>query len=188
MSASNSGVRTIRRIVTGHDEAGKSVVLSDAPSPHVLTLPGAPNLAVTDLWRIDSARPRTDGAGETCVGPITLAPPKDGNVFRMVQFPPDREYLGSWKRDEAFAGMGESGSKALHADSGRHEMMHRTDSIDYAIVVSGEIWAVLDRDEVLMKAGDVLVQRGTNHAWSNRSSALCLVAFVLIDAVPSHAA
>ena len=63
-------------------------------------------------------------------------------------------------------------------------MMHRTQTVDYAIVLSGEIWALMDSDETKMKAGDILVQRGTNHAWSNRSNKPCLVAFVLIDAKP----
>ena len=66
----------------------------------------------------------------------------------------------------------------------RHPGFHKTDSIDYAIVLSGEIWALMDEGEVLLKAGDVLIQRGTNHAWSNRTEQPCCVAFVLIDAKP----
>ena len=66
----------------------------------------------------------------------------------------------------------------------RHAHMHRTRSIDYAIVLSGEIWAVMDVGETKLVAGDVLVQRGTNHAWANRSDAPCIIAFVLIDAKP----
>jgi quercetin dioxygenase-like cupin family protein len=79
--------------------------------------------------------------------------------------------------------MGKSGSQALSkAGAPRHPFMHKTVSVDYAIVISGEIWAVLDQDEVLMRAGDVLIQRGTNHAWSNRSDKPCVMAFVLVDA------
>ena len=66
----------------------------------------------------------------------------------------------------------------------RHAHMHRTRSIDYAIVLSGEIWAVMDEGETKMVSGDMLIQRGTNHAWANRSNAPCVVAFVLIDAKP----
>lgn len=183
-----SRVRPVRRIVTGHDPEGRTVFLSDAPSPHVMHLPGVSNFGVTDLWRTQASPARNDGPDDTCGMPITLAPPASGSVFRMVEFPPDREYInvGAWSRDAAFAGLGESGAKALEADAARHEMMHQTDSVDYAIVVSGEIWAVLDRGEVLMRPGDVLVQRGTRHAWSNRSAQQCLVAFVLIDAQPVH--
>jgi quercetin dioxygenase-like cupin family protein len=89
-------------------------------------------------------------------------------------------------RDQAFASMGRSGAQALahDASASRHPMMHRTQTVDYAIVLSGEIWALMDSGETKMKAGDILVQRGTNHAWSNRSNKPCLVAFVLIDAKP----
>jgi uncharacterized cupin superfamily protein len=69
----------------------------------------------------------------------------------------------------------------------RHVLFHTTDTVDYAIVLEGEIWAVLDDDEVLMQQGDVLVQRGTGHAWSNRSDKYCRVAFILVDAEPKRA-
>ena len=80
--------------------------------------------------------------------------------------------------------MGKSGAHAIDASAARHEAMHRTASVDYAFVIEGEIWAVLDADETLMTAGDFLIQRGTNHAWSNRSDRPALVGFVLIDAKP----
>ena len=88
-------------------------------------------------------------------------------------------------REQAFASLGKSGTEALaHSSGERHPMMHRTKSIDYAIVLSGEIWAVMDVGETKMRAGDVLIQRGTNHAWANRSNRPARVAFVLIDAKP----
>ena len=71
-----------------------------------------------------------------------------------------------------------------HLDDKRHPGFHKTDTIDYAIVLSGEIYALMDEGEVLLKAGDVLIQRGTNHAWSNRTEQPCCIAFVLIDAKP----
>jgi quercetin dioxygenase-like cupin family protein len=80
--------------------------------------------------------------------------------------------------------VGDSGAKAVAGTAKRHEGIHRTDSTDYAIVIEGEVFAVRDETGTLMHAGDVLVQRGTNHSWSNRSNAPCLVAFVLIDAAP----
>jgi quercetin dioxygenase-like cupin family protein len=81
--------------------------------------------------------------------------------------------------DRFFHGMG---AKAADAATRRHPGMHKTDTIDYCVVLSGEIWAVLDESEVLLRAGDVLVQRGTNHAWSNRTGEPCVIAFVLIAA------
>lgn len=177
-------IRPIRRIVTGHDAQGRSVIATDAPSPHMMTLAGCDTFAVTDLWKTQSAPAENGGDGDSCSAPITLAPPPCGSVFRIVEFPPDEDYIGKWDREAAFASMGESGAKSVAADSTRHEAMHRTASTDYAIVLEGEIWAVLDAAETLMRAGDVLIQRGTNHAWSNRSKTRCLVAFVLIDANP----
>ena len=176
----------IRRVVTGHDSAGRSIIVSDAPSPHRQAV-GVDTLVVTDLWKTTSAPADTSGAADPCGQPIVLAPPRQGTVFRVVQFPPDREYLDTWKRDEAFADMGNSGSEALdHSANARHVGMHRTASVDYAFVLKGEIWAILDEGETCLRAGDVLIQRGTNHAWSNRSAEPALVGFVLIDAHPAQ--
>lgn len=80
----------------------------------------------------------------------------------------------------AFAALGNEGASTF-GRGGRHPLMHRTETIDYAIVLSGEITMLLDDDEVHLKAGDVLVQCGTNHAWSNRSNDMCEVAFILVD-------
>lgn len=186
MSLENS-IRPVRRIVTGHDASGRSIILSDAPSPHSMALAGVPDFGVTDIWKTDRAPASNEGSADACSGRITLAPPASGSVFRVVQFPPDKDYVGKWQPDAAFASLGESGSKAIDQSPSRHEAMHTTHSIDYAFVLEGEIWAVLDEGEVLMKAGDVLVQRGTSHAWSNRSDRPSMVGFVLIDALPLHA-
>jgi hypothetical protein len=177
-------IRPVRRIITGHDSQGRSRIISDGPSPHAMTLVGVPNFGVTDIWKIDQSPASNEGQDDACAGPIVLAPPRNGSVFRVVEFPPDREYVGKWKAVAAFASMGDSGSHAITQGSERHEGMHTTDSVDYAFVMEGEIWAVLDENEVCMMAGDVLVQRGTRHAWSNRSDLPCMVGFVLIDAKP----
>ncbi len=185
MIEATSRIRPVRRIVTGVNAQGRSIVVSDAPSPHAMTLEGVATFGVTDLWRTYQAPASNAGPEDSCAGQaITLAPPPSGTVFRVVQFPPDREFVGRWNPDRAFASMGESGAQALHEGSVRHEMMHTTHSVDYAFVLEGEIWAVLDDEEVCMRAGDVLVQRGTSHAWSNRSEQPAMVGFVLIDAEP----
>jgi Cupin domain len=72
----------------------------------------------------------------------------------------------------------------MDPDASRHPGMHKTDTVDYALVLSGEIWALMDEGETLLRAGDTLVQRGTNHAWSNRGDQPCLVAFILVSARP----
>lgn len=179
-------VRKVRRIVTGHDSKGRSIFVSDASSQHVMALQGIPTFGVTEIWKTDSTPADNRAAKDPCKVPAQLAPPKRGTVVRVVEFPPDKRWIKSADRDKAFASLGSSGAQALahDASASRHPMMHRTQTIDYAIVLAGEIWALMDSDETKMKAGDILIQRGTNHAWSNRSNKPCLVAFVLIDAKP----
>jgi mannose-6-phosphate isomerase-like protein (cupin superfamily) len=184
MSKQASRISEIRRIVTGHNATGRSIVLADGPSARAMILPGTDNFGVTDLWKTFRTPADASGNGDAAQGPISLAPPRAGSVFRVVEFPPDQDYVGKWRRDTAFGSMGESGSTAIVAGSTRHEGMHRTASVDYAIVIKGKIWAVLDTGEVEMGPGDTLIQRGTNHSWSNRSDEPCLMAFVLIDADP----
>jgi hypothetical protein len=179
-------IRRFRRVVTGHDADGQSIILSDETSRHIMPIMNQANFAVTDFWRT-LATPADNGtkaAGDPCGLPIQVAPPAGGSVFRVVQFPPDRD----WAEKAAALGgsvpIDETAKSASNGGVVRHAHMHRTRSIDYAIVLSGEIWAVMDVGETKLVAGDVLIQRGTNHAWANRSDAPCIVAFVLIDALP----
>jgi mannose-6-phosphate isomerase-like protein (cupin superfamily) len=106
----------------------------------------------------------------------------EGSVFRVIEYPPDSVRLKTLDPERFFGGMG---TRAADAATRKHPGMHKTDTIDYCVVLSGEIWAVLDEGEVLLRAGDCLVQRGTNHAWSNRSDTPCVIAFVLIAAKPA---
>jgi quercetin dioxygenase-like cupin family protein len=174
-------LRPVRRIVTGHNPRGRSIFVSDGPSPHVLTIPGRPDFGLTNLWVTDGAPASNQGSADAAARPVVLEPPRNGAIFRVVEFPPDQA-PGGFDRRAAFAAMG--ARHAMDPDASRHPGMHRTDSVDFAIVLSGEIWALMDEGETLMRAGDTLVQRGTNHAWSNRSGAPCLVAFILVSARP----
>jgi hypothetical protein len=174
-------VKSIRRVVTGHNAKGKSVIVSDGPSPHVLTLPGRTDFALTNLWVADTTPASNDGKADAAARPVVLEPPAGGSIFRVVEFPPEKA-PGGFDRKAAFAAMG--ADHAMDPDASRHPGMHKTTTVDYAVVLSGEIWALMDEGETLLKAGDCLVQRGTNHAWSNRSDGPCLVAFILISARP----
>lgn len=176
--------KPIRRVVTGHDDKGRAVVVSDGPAPFVHTAPGRPGYSSTDIWRTHAmpapivARPE-----DPTPGPRRQMPTKNGTVVRINRIEPESERIRNMSPEESrkvFAALGNEGAATFGA-GGRHPMMHRTESIDYAIVISGEIYCVLDDTEVLLKAGDVLVQVGTNHAWSNRSNAICEIAFVLVD-------
>jgi hypothetical protein len=179
-------IKRFRVIVTGHNEKGESVIAMDRASPHTMTIMGQSNFAVTDFWKTFGT-PADNSEGmpkDPCGVPITVAPPAGGSVFRVVQFPPDKDWAAKAAAMGGAVPIDETAKSASKGGEVRHAHMHRTRSIDYAIVLSGEIYAVMDVGETKMVAGDMLVQRGTNHAWANRSNAPCIVAFILIDAQP----
>ena len=175
--------RPMRRVVTGHNAEGRSVILTDAQSPHTLELDDMPGLALINLWVTDGAPASNAGAADAAARPVVLEPPDRGTIFRVVDFPPDKEMAGKVDRAKAFAAMG--AHRAMDQSAARHPGMHKTSSVDYALVLDGEIWALMDEGETLLRAGDCLIQRGTNHAWSNRTDRPCRVAFVLVSAHPA---
>jgi len=175
--------KPIRRVVTGRNAAGRSVFIMDAPAPHVYQRTQG-SAVVTELWETRTMPADNGGNAEATDHPFRLAPPKNGTVFRVIEYPPDRQRLVARERERASADDGSGHGAAFDRGSPRHPGFHKTSSVDYAIVLSGEIYALMDEGEVLLKAGDVLVQRGTNHAWSNRADESAYVAFVLIDAEP----
>jgi mannose-6-phosphate isomerase-like protein (cupin superfamily) len=173
--------KQIRRIVTGHNAAGKSIIAQDAAATSILELAAVPGLRATDLWETTTAPADLSSDTDPVARPVHLEPAPTGTIFRIVDFPPDAAINKHTDSREVFASLG-----ASHAvdTSSTTPMMHKTASVDYAIVLAGEIWAVLDEGETRMKAGDVLIQRGTNHAWSNRSNEPAAVAFILVGAKP----
>lgn len=146
----------IRRFVTGHNDKGVAKVIMEGPATN--TKRPSATTASTLIWSTDRT-PADIAIGESVedLGAriIGTAPPANGTRFAVIDFPP-----------------------------GNAPRMHRTETIDYVIVLEGEIEMDMDTSTVKMKAGDVMVQRGTNHAWANRSNRRARVAFVLIDAVP----
>ena len=88
-------IKPIRRVVTGHDARGRSIFVSDGPSPHVLTIPGRPDFALTNLWVTDGAPASNAGSADAADRPVVLEPPRNGAIFRVVEFPPDRAPGGS---------------------------------------------------------------------------------------------
>jgi quercetin dioxygenase-like cupin family protein len=174
----------VRRVVTGHDEQGRSIVVSDGPAPFVHVNPTHSEWYSTDVFRTDGAPARiVTSPGETTEGPRRQMPTPRGTVIRVNNFPPEPEAVRNMTAEDsqrAFASLGNA-KAATFGKGGRHPLMHRTESIDYAIVLAGEITMLLDEGDVVLKAGDILVQCGTNHAWVNRSNAPAVVAFVLVD-------
>jgi len=135
------------------------------------------------VWATDATPARVGNGPDPTTGPLTLPPPRHGTRIRFVDIPPDSdEFLahGAARMKEAFTQVGDVKASTVKADS-PHPLMHRTESVDYGIVVDGEMTLVLDDGEVLLKPGSVVVQRGTNHAWANRSGRPCRMLFVLVD-------
>jgi quercetin dioxygenase-like cupin family protein len=148
-----SGADVPRRVVTGHDAEGRSVVLSDAPAPKSLELPGV--AVFHEIWSTGEtpAPVRPAEPADPTERPLRTPPDPNGTIIRIVDLQP-------------------------HVAS----PMHRTESVDYGIVLEGELHLVLgDGSDTHLRAGDVVVQRGTDHAWENRTDSVTRIAFILID-------
>ena len=176
------GVRVpgkVRRIVTAVNEAGRSYILSDMRLPTADVAPGEAVRA--GVWLTDSAPASNQGTHDPVPdGVITPIGPqhRGGTVIRIVDILPDRVAPRDPREFPA------RGGHTTPDRSAKHPGYHMTDTVDCAVCLEGEIWAMLDENETLMRPGDVLVQRGTYHAWSNRSDAPARMLFVLIDAEP----
>jgi mannose-6-phosphate isomerase-like protein (cupin superfamily) len=173
-----------RRIVTGHDEHGLAVIISDAPPDRVQQIggPGGPNFI--EVWNTRETPAVIDRkSGEPAESGLVLAPPHLGTRLRVIDFPPEGEAIRKLTASQAAEKFGEmGGAEAARPKEGApHPLMHRTQTLDYGIVIEGELTLVMDHGETTVRAGDIVIQRGTNHAWANRSSKNCRVAFVLID-------
>ena len=174
----------VRRIVTGHDANGRAIVLEDRLAPNVRMNPLRPGHVSTELWKTQAtpAIIKRDEPDPTD-GPKVQIPPANGTVFRISEIAPETDAIrniDAAQAEEVFKAMGnERGS--TFGENQRHPFMHRTETMDYAVVLEGEVVMLLDDDEVHLKAGDVVIQRGTNHAWSNRSGKPVKMLYVLID-------
>jgi mannose-6-phosphate isomerase-like protein (cupin superfamily) len=173
----------IHRVVTGHDADGKAIVASSGPLPTVVEIAAIPGTVFHEVWSTAATPAPVDNAADPTLGALMLPPPRQGTRMRFVDIPPDTaEFLsqGAGKMKDAFAQIGDEKASTVKAHS-PHPLMHRTESVDYGVVIEGEMTLVLDEGEVLLKPGSVVVQRGTNHAWANRSGKPCRMLFVLID-------
>jgi mannose-6-phosphate isomerase-like protein (cupin superfamily) len=151
----------IRRIVTGHDKNGMSVALMVGELPLAEVQPG---VDTTLLWATDETPAEMSGSNDRAQRTLGVAPPPNGSLLRIVDFHPVSTVTGKGKNVN-------------------HPLMHRTNTIDYGIVLEGEIDILFDDTEVHLKAGDIVVQQSTNHAWVNNSGKICRMAFAMIDGV-----
>ncbi|MGJ7565442.1 cupin domain-containing protein [Variovorax sp. GB1R11] len=183
----NSPHQPIRRVVTGHDSEGRSCIAEDSPAHHVRTIESRPGFQAVNIW-CTASMPASIDASDSLESLQGVAPPPQGCVLRIIDLPPESKDPEETRR-RIEATFGNVFRDAHRDDVGvkKHPGMHRTATVDYALVLEGEVVAVLDTDETILRAGDVLVQRGTNHAWANRSDAVARIAFVLIDASDAHA-
>ncbi|MFO1274064.1 MAG: cupin domain-containing protein [Rubrivivax sp.] len=173
----------IHRVVTGHDAEGKAVVASNGPLPTVAQIQAIPGTVFHEVWETPATPAPVDNGADPTTGALKLPPPRHGTRIRFVDIPPDSaEFLahGAGRVKDAFAQIGDVAASTVKGDS-PHPLMHRTESVDYGVVIEGELTLVLDGSEVQLKPGSVVVQRGTNHAWANRSGRPCRMLFVLID-------
>ena len=171
----------VRRVLTGHDAGGRSTFIADGEAPNVKEMTAITGLALTDLWETGAAPASNIGLKDAAARPVHLEPPKNGTILRIVEFPPDSAWRGATDGSAGFKAIG-----AGHAQdkSSADPMMHKTSTVDYIIVLKGEITAIMETGEKLLRAGDVLVQRGTNHSWSVRGAEPCIIAAVLVSAKP----
>ena len=176
----HSGLPPISRLVTGIGEDGKSRIV-ETKMLEGKTLSERPGFRMANVWATTStpALIQAPEATETLHG---VHPPKGGTVIRMMDIPPQpiMAEVSAAQHHVTRAQLFPDASRHK-VDTSRHPGMHMTESVDYAIIISGELWAIMEDGESLMKAGDVLVQRGTVHAWANRSEEICRICFVLID-------
>src|SRR2546423_6960016 len=164
----------MRRIVTGHDAAGRSCVLMD-DEPRAVLLEKAGGLRLTELWTT-SETPAAFTSSDRARRERRIEPDPGGTVFRVIEYPPDSERLAKIRPEEHFASMG---AQAAPAEKRRHPGMHRTKTLDYAIVLAGGIYPVLDEGEGLLSAGHVLVEPGNKHARGNPIDKPPITALVL---------
>jgi mannose-6-phosphate isomerase-like protein (cupin superfamily) len=172
-----------RRVVTGHDEKGRAVVAWEDRCVTCVTSPVQPDLRSYEVWRTGQAPVAIGNEPDPTSGPFVFDPAIGGTVIRVADIPPDTpDLFDPDKIKDYFDSIG--AAHLTTSTGGRmqpHPHMHRTETVDYGIVIEGELTLILDDGEVTVGPGDVVIQRGTNHAWSNRTDKNVRIAFVLVD-------
>jgi mannose-6-phosphate isomerase-like protein (cupin superfamily) len=177
LACSAANAADIRRVVTGLDANNKAIVLFDSQVP--LKAGPTPN-PVLNLWITDSLPPGFSFKDDSAARPIGLSPPDNGSVIRIVEFRPlDPAVEAKMDPNLMMKVVGDHApARGLPVT---HPLMHRTRTLDYAVILSGEIDMMLDDSTVHVKAGDIIIQQATNHAWINHGKEPCRILFVLMD-------
>ncbi|MDE1164858.1 MAG: cupin domain-containing protein [Pseudomonas sp.] len=173
---------TFKRIVTGHTADGRATISHCGATPNTFALQAVPGTVFHEIWNTNATPAPIDNADDPTARPLQLSPGPMGSVIRVVDIPPDsvQNAISAEDAAAAFAEIGQAHAGTGTPDS-RHKLMHRTETVDYGIVTEGEVWLVVDDQEVHLRRGDVVVQRGTQHAWSNRTESMARMVFILLD-------
>jgi mannose-6-phosphate isomerase-like protein (cupin superfamily) len=173
---------SVRRVVTGHNENGRAIISMDGAPPTIVPLQAVPGTVFYEMWNTTTSPVRIDNGADPTIKPLQLRPTPRGSMIRVLDIPPDssQNQISDADAAAAFAEIGAANVGTGHAN-GPHKLMHRTETIDYAIVISGELWLIVDEGETRLGPGDIVIQRGTNHAWSNRTEQPARIVFVLLD-------
>ena len=172
----------MRRIVTGHDAEGKSVLIEDAQAPNRITLDGRPGWELNTLWATDGTPP-LPAQGDPSLAVTRYLPATPGTRFIFATWPSLQDQARNADAQSLRAEYNAKVPGLGHAHEPDAHGMHTTDTVDYVVIVSGEVWLELDDGkEVLVKAGDCVVQNGTRHRWHNRSDRPCTMAAVMLGA------
>ena len=169
----------MRRIVTGHNDNGKSIVTIDGPPARSI---GEDVGGLFELWNTDGNEVISSDVIDRADDEIILSPPSGGTKFRYFQINPLPAGVPDDMLQEIAADAFEKVGAAHHrVDTTKHPAMHKTETVDYIILLKGDVTLILDEEEVDLKPFDVVVQRGTNHAWVNNGNEPALLIAVLID-------
>lgn len=172
-----------RRVVTGHSGAGKSVIVSDGVSPRHVTITGMAGFSITGVWATDHGMTAVPGSDDPTAGMVTFVPGEGGTRFVVTVIPPPGPMPSAEELAVAGPQMLERLPGLAEAMEPGHPGMHTTDTVDYDIVMSGELVMELDDGaEVALKPGDIVVQNGTRHAWRNRGTEPVVMYSVLVGA------
>jgi mannose-6-phosphate isomerase-like protein (cupin superfamily) len=173
----------IRRIVTGHDAAGKAIVISDGLVEKIYSNPVRPGHRSSDIWETTGMPVQITASESDPVPALKTFLSPLGIKIRISELEPEAESIRNLTPEKAAEWYKSSGHPASSefGKGGRHPLLHRTETIDYAVVLEGQMTLVMDDQEILLNTGDVVVQRGTNHAWSNRSKERVRMLYILID-------
>lgn len=170
----------VRRVVTGHSEEGRSVFISDEIAPRAKSFQDIPGYGMAQIWATD---PESEGGADLSSMSGSLIPGPGGTSLLMISLPPDSIMAAPTNPQRALAEMMESLPGLIDHFEPENPGMHCTPTLDYGVVLEGEVWLELDDGEQrLLRAGDVVIQQATRHAWRNRSPKPVKALFFMIGA------